>query len=70
MRIDKPGQQHAFAGINYVAIDINQRFDFTTTANGFDASIAYQHGAIFNDRELAQITARARAFRARERDDL
>ena len=33
-------------------------------------SIAHQHGAIFNGRELAQITACARPFRARERDDL
>jgi hypothetical protein len=70
MRIDKPGQHHTFAGVDHFAVGFDQCFDFTTTANGLDTFVAHQYCSVVDTRELAEITARASAFRARERDDL
>ena len=70
MRIDKPRQHHTFAGVHHLAVGFDQCFDFTTTANGLEASVTHQYRSVFDDRELAQIAARAGTFRARERDDL
>ena len=43
---------------------------FAPPADGFDHLAAHQERAIFNDRELSQIAACARAMRAAERDEL
>ena len=70
MRIDKSGHDHAPARIDNFTFSGDQVFDFAPPAYGFDELAAHQERAIFNDRELAQIAARARTMRAAERDEL
>lgn len=68
--VDEPRHQDAPIRVKDFAVRVNQSFDFATTTDGFYPIIADQHCPVFNDCELAQITTRAGAFRARERDDL
>lgn len=70
MGIDKTGKQDTLTGIDDFTVGIDQSLDFATASDGFDHAIAHQHRAVFDDRKLAQIAARASAFRARERDGL
>lgn len=70
MRINEAGQDDPLAGVDHLTIGINQRFDLATPSDGFNFVAAHQHRAVFDNRELAQISARASAFRARKRYDL
>jgi hypothetical protein len=49
---------------------MNERFYFAPSARGFNAIIAYEHRAVFDDRKLTQIAARARPVGARKGNQL
>src|SRR5204862_6688001 len=66
--IDEARQHDASAGIDHFAIRVDETFDFTATAYCFDVLAAHEHRAVFNDRELSQVSAGARAPRPGKRD--
>jgi lipopolysaccharide biosynthesis protein len=66
VRIDKARHHDAVAGVDHFTVRVNQAFDFAASTDGFDELATHEHRAVFDDRELTQITARSRASRARE----
>jgi hypothetical protein len=56
--------------IDHFTIAADQTFDFASPAYSFDVLAAHEHGAIFNNRELSQVSARARPPGPRQRDQL
>jgi hypothetical protein len=70
MGIDETGQYDTMTGIDHFTIATDETFDFATTARCFDELAAHEHGAVFNNRELSQVSAGARSPRPRKRDQL
>jgi hypothetical protein len=70
MRIDKAGHYDAPSRVDDFAARGNQTLNFSTPADGFDLLAAHQDRAVFNDGQLAQITAGARPLGAGERYQL
>jgi hypothetical protein len=70
MRIDKARHYDATSGVDDLAIVINQTFNLSTPANRFDLLAPHQDRAVFNNRQLTQVTANARPFGAGERYQL
>jgi hypothetical protein len=70
MRIDKTRHYDTTARVDHFAVRVNQAFNFAASPNRFDVLVTQEYRAVFDDRELTQIAARACASRARERYEL
>ena len=68
--IDKTRHDYAMTGIDDLGIAANKDLYVTPAANGFDVLATHEDRAVFNNGELAQVTARARPARARKGDYL
>src|SRR5262249_57424756 len=64
VRVNKPGHHHPTFGINDLTILADGRFDLAPPAGRFDSIASYQHRAVFDDRKLAQFSARAGTMRS------
>ena len=70
VRIDKARQDDSPAGVDHLAIVGNQGFDFVARANALYPVVAYEQGAVFDDRQLAHFGSHARPRRTGKRDEL
>jgi hypothetical protein len=70
VRINEARHHDAMSGIDHFTIAADQTFDFASPPYSVDVLAAHEHGAIFNDRELAQVSARPRPPGPRQRDQL
>ena len=69
MRIDKAGQNDPADGINNFAI-YRFFFDLRARSNDADLTVADEHPAVANDREIGHFVANAWPVRTRQRHKL
>jgi hypothetical protein len=70
VRINEPRHYHSVSGIDDFTVAVDCALNVAAKASGFDAIATHKHRAVFDDRELAQISARAGTMRAGKRDKL
>jgi len=70
MRVHKSGHDYTPAGVDDFAIADNQTLNLSPPSDRFDLLAAHEHRSIFNDCQLTQITADARAPGTGERYQL
>ena len=70
MRINKSRHHHSPSGIYDTAASSDDVLNFTASAYSLNPAGVYEHCAIFDDRQLTQLTAGARTMRAGKRDKL
>jgi hypothetical protein len=65
VRVDESGHYDSPVCVDDFGVRPKQRFDFSTRSSLSDASIANQHRAVFENREVAKFRSAARPRRPR-----